>query len=238
MATRSLASPVTSDVVSPVVGSAADGFSPADMASPLAWFDSDDASTLSTTGSDVTQWDNKAGTIGNLAQATASHRYVAGSDSANGADLLTVTEGDHMEVAVSGLPTDCTIYIVFDPTTDAFYMPCSGQTGAFFFVARSGDGGGLSSSSGSPTYRINGSDVTFVNRGDAHTQISNAGGLVLLTCESVNMSIYTGFFTTIYDSDSNLSFDGNLGDVVISGAKTLTERDNVENYLMKKYGIT
>jgi hypothetical protein len=65
--------------------------SPDDISGLVLWLDADDSSTLSLSGSNVTQWDDKSGSANHAVQATSAQQPVLVTAEQNGRDVLRFT---------------------------------------------------------------------------------------------------------------------------------------------------
>ena len=65
------------------------GFNPKQVANLAAWFDADDASTITLTGSNVSEWRDKSGNGRHATQATAARQPAYTTNSLNGRPALT-----------------------------------------------------------------------------------------------------------------------------------------------------
>lgn len=74
-------------------------FDPTDPGNVGLWFDADDASTITTTGTDVTQWNDKSGNGNHAYQSTASERASSGTSTINGLNTINFDgSGEYMAI--------------------------------------------------------------------------------------------------------------------------------------------
>jgi hypothetical protein len=74
-------------------------FSPADIAGLKAWYDASDTSTISVSGSAVTQWNDKSINGYNVSQATGTKQPQSGTTTLNGKNVITFDGGDRLVAA-------------------------------------------------------------------------------------------------------------------------------------------
>lgn len=93
-------------------------FGPTDIAGCVGWWDADDATTITATGSDVTQWDDKSGAGHHFVQASAGKYPQTGTATINAKNVLSFDgTADSMSVAsFAGLngSADMTMFAVIE----------------------------------------------------------------------------------------------------------------------------
>jgi hypothetical protein len=75
-----------------LAGTPAFGFDPSSIA--WMWYDAADTSTISVSGTAVTQWNNKGASGVNLTQGTAANRPTSGTTTLNGRNVISYDGGD------------------------------------------------------------------------------------------------------------------------------------------------
>lgn len=70
-------------------------FDPADLPALIAWYDADDAATITTVAGDVSGWDDKSGNGINMIQPTAARRPMSGAVTIGGRNTITFTAADN-----------------------------------------------------------------------------------------------------------------------------------------------
>jgi hypothetical protein len=75
-----------------LAGTPAFGFNPSSIA--WMWYDAADTSTISVSGTAVTQWNNKGASGVNLTQGTAANRPTSGTTTLNGRNVISYDGGD------------------------------------------------------------------------------------------------------------------------------------------------
>ncbi len=76
-------------------------FDPSDPANLEMWFDADDTGTIATSGSDLTQWNDKSGNGYHAQQGTGSRRPTSGTSTINGKNTISFN-GSSDYLAISG----------------------------------------------------------------------------------------------------------------------------------------
>lgn len=102
------------------------------VANPFAWYDASDTSTISLSGTKVTQWNDKSANGYHLVQATNAYRPESGTQTING---LNVLQCDYISSLTSNAAasnytflnySNNTIFIVFKtdslPSTDPYWL--------------------------------------------------------------------------------------------------------------------
>jgi len=84
-------------------------FSPDDISGLQYWFDADDAASITTTGDDVTQWDDKSGN--NLHLDVISGTVQSGTRTHNGKNVIDCGPG-HFKRNSTSVPTSMSVYLV------------------------------------------------------------------------------------------------------------------------------
>jgi hypothetical protein len=82
---------------------------------PQLWLDASDLTTITLSGSNVTQWDDKSGNGRNLTQGTAAARPISGTVSQNGLNVLHFESGDvlaHSTASTWNFLHDGTQYLI------------------------------------------------------------------------------------------------------------------------------
>lgn len=83
----------------PPTKSATTAWTPANLDTNLKlWLDASDLSTLTVSGSNVTQWDDKSGTGNHVTQAISSQQFTTGTRTLNSLNVLEATSSKQMQV--------------------------------------------------------------------------------------------------------------------------------------------
>lgn len=215
------------------------GFDPASISTLVGWWDSDDISTLTLNGTDVTGWTDKTANSNDLTVAFNAPTYQANDPIANsrpsiGSPLVTGRFG----LSTSAALTVTHFYIVCyfgDGTTPTFtalnsLMSGDGNLGAFRIA-----GGG------------NGANILSSNSAFASTVSKNGAlgttiilPLPLTVCKFVSGIPRSQFYAFGYRQDSNAQgWIGSYSEIIAcNGAPTAQEETDLLNYFYNKWGIT
>jgi len=85
------------------------------IASPFSWYDAADLTTISTSGSSVTQWNDKGTNAANLTQATGANQPTSGVTTLNGKNVITFDGADNLANSTLSkfkFLSDGTVYIM------------------------------------------------------------------------------------------------------------------------------
>jgi hypothetical protein len=90
----------------------------------VGWWDADDASTITASGTAVSQWDNKGSTAVNLTQATGAAQPFTGTRTQNGRNVIEFDAAQWMEGGDNFdlLTADITLFIVAKQDTVANHV--------------------------------------------------------------------------------------------------------------------
>lgn len=117
-------------------------FNPSQIAGLMAWYDASDTSSISLSGSDVTQWNDLSGNNYNLTQGTAAYRPQSGTRTINSLNVLDYQDtNDSLAASTQNEwtfmhdATGCTIFYVANWDT----YPGAGD--GWFLVTRNAAGG-------------------------------------------------------------------------------------------------
>jgi len=218
---------------------AQDSFTPADIATEL-WLDADDASTLTMSGSNVTQWDDKSGNARHFSQGTASLQPTTGT--VNGKTSILFDEVDEQRLENGSPVWDSgthTVIEVFQPLSEFFFINplTNGDTTGFIFVAENNSSSTtLNSNMGAVTYRHNGASITFSTRDDAFNTTGQGDPKNILTSTVGDL---TTFSTAQVGRYSNIdTLNGHVCEVVVIKGDNASTIADVEGYLATKWGIS
>lgn len=76
------------NIVAGLSGAPKPPFAPTDLANLKAWYDASDTTTITVSGTAVTQWNDKSGNAYNLTQGTAAKRPQSGTRTQNGKNAI------------------------------------------------------------------------------------------------------------------------------------------------------
>lgn len=241
-------------------------FSPLDLPNLNAWWDASDVSTITESGGDVSQWDDKSGNGYHLTQGTAASQPATGANTLNGLNVLTFDgSNDSLDIASTGLGRNVsglTVYVVARlvnvTTSQEFLLNVRlGSNASRFRLlvrlaptvqklqvgGRTLDADFFASVTGTTTpastdfYTITG--VYDIANTDLYLYVDG-------TLEGTNSAYQTA--TTTSDTDSgqvsvgevsaSAAFDGDIAEVLIyHDAHDATERAQMWDYLNAKWGL-
>lgn len=93
---------------------------PTDIPNAVLWLDASDLGSISSSGSNVTQWNDKSGAANHFAQGTIGSQPQTGTSSVNGLNTLTFSGSQHLlgpSAVLSGGDDEYTYFAVWNPTT-------------------------------------------------------------------------------------------------------------------------
>lgn len=218
--------------------SAPAAFTPDDLSNPFFWYDFTDNSTITTAGGSITAVSDKfAATSNDAADETNSPTHVSGSN--------MVTSGSASEgifvPATFGATTEANLFIVVDTSDTAFLLLSAGNNGSTYAVAgQSGSSTStIDSNVGTPSYRLDGSAVSFSTRGDVYTQIADGSKHIVAIIGADYPSGIQMAFGDYSNNTAGFSVAANWYEIIcVTGTMPTSERDDLENYLANKHSIT
>lgn len=214
---------------------------PASIADLFLWYDAADTATITESGGNVSQWDDKSGNDNHLVQATAAAQPLTGDDTLNGRNVLSFVTNNFMDTSSN-------------VTLDSSFT-C-------FIVVNNVDVSGVGNED---LFRIGISGaVTYVNAVSSNQWAMFNGAVLQSTYDATNDS---GIITSIYNSTSSTlrhtgvvvasgdsgadsttgilticnkkNYNGDLAEVLFyDRVLTSDEVDRVESYLMSKWGLS
>jgi len=223
-------------------------WTPAQFASDV-WIDVADASTITHSGGDVSQWDDKSGNGRNATQGTGSNQPVVGTKFINGLDAIEFDgANDHLDVSTIGTGEDITLVAVWQQQANVVGVS------VFLGEASSNDGIGIGYNNSSTKYNAfvyggpseeqtgQAINVTKIQVG-THTAAGNVdlfmNGTQLGPTSGSSLNITNGVVTIGQSNNNNgHTIEGMIGEVLVF-ARVLTteERQLVEGYLAWKWGL-
>jgi hypothetical protein len=234
------------------------GFSPL-LLSPFLWLDASDPSTITTSGSSVSQWNDKSGNARNVTQATAASQPTLLTSAQNGLNTIQFDgSNDWLARAATGFPTTGSRHMFAA-------VKYTGSASGYQHIAIWGNSTDtLNSSWGLVTSRIS---TSYYGRVHIWANPSNSPlttqTLATNTWHEINAS-YNGASTTIYANGTqgetksvtlttlvNQNFvvgartfspaeywTGEIGEIILYDYVLSTQqRQDIESYLKLKWGI-
>ena len=218
-------------------------WTPADLPGLALWLDGADIdgdgiaeglleSGVTQTGG-IAIWTDKSGNGRNAVQADVALQPMLIEGGLNGLSLLRFdTARDSLTLSsLTALGTEATVTTVQTPQDKQwFILNGSGYLAGGF----DGNGGGLNSNVGNPTYVLNGQTSFLQNWDVVHDAL--AGRASILVSESVNLSSWSTARLSGYDV--NWDYSGDLPEVVMTqGPISEADRQRLEGYLAWKWGL-
>lgn len=224
-------------------------FLPTDLPNCVLWLDGADVSSMTLSGSTVSQWNDKSGNGYNMTQVTSSQYPTLGT-STNGNRMLTFTQGSStvLSNAIFGTCMGSRVATYF--LVEYNMTASSGNPGPFGYVSsgagnnygivmqyNTGFTGGLQpfqsviSSFTSSTPRI---DYLY-----AQSNGTNMVGFVNGTSATVSATTYGGYSGAFYVGyATNGYISGNICELLVYNvALSESQRQQVEGYLAWKWGV-
>jgi len=84
-----------------IASSKASAFNPLSIANCKLWLDASDTATISLSGNDVTQWNDKSGNSKNVTQSTSARRPSSGINTINSKNVVTFGGDDLLQAATA-----------------------------------------------------------------------------------------------------------------------------------------
>lgn len=220
----------------------ATGFSPKQIAGLQLWLDASDLSSIST-GTGVSEWRDKSATGSKWVQATANNQPATGTQSMNGKNVL-VFDGSNdalstFEPLATSMPV--TMFIVQRIVAKSDFGMTYAMTG-FNYIGQSSTTGKIIWSFGGGTFAEGPTDVSGTNViTTCVVPASGAGdGFIngVRVAGNSNKPVLTG---THYLGRFQFGNNGNVWIAEVlsyAAALSTSQRQKVESYLGKKWGIT
>lgn len=230
---------------------------PKQISGCVLWLDASDSSSVVLTSGKVSQWSDKSGNLNHVTQSNASYRPNYVSNSINNLNTIYFTQSSGTNLRKTNFPADTTktVFLVFN----AKYGPSNARILNFSYGTATADfgvytqnsyknyflysnsGGGASSFTGSG-YVDNNNIITITQNGyAANSTTLYENGKVLGTFSPNTTSTWDDAGLTIGGNGNTTSgenFTGNVGELIIYNSVLSTkEREQIENYLSKKWRI-
>ena len=211
-------------------------WTPADI-SLAAWIDPSDSTTVTLSGGEIQQIDDKSGN-GNHAVFKTPNSDVLTQGTQNGLDTVSSTDDDARLEIVNGLTATYVAFFVGFTSDDRYILLADSVSSARFLGgADSGSGGNTENTIAVSAYYANGTEVSGSTRGDLHTAFGSA---FVASAHSLDLSFFTSDLALFwFASSGGFEYTGDYGDFVLIDEDNLTEevRHKVEGYLAHKWGL-
>jgi hypothetical protein len=241
------------------------GFDPRSVSGCSLWLDAADTSSMTLSGSSVTQWNDKSGNGLNVSAASSQPTYV--TNGLNGLGTLAFNGGQNLSAGsvtagkllgnTGGSSTFC-VFSVSDNTAGSF--PISWDDGSYTYrYIITWDSSGIifdlgDSSAGVSNRRITipSSSITFANNTYYLVSFWQSGGSAVLNVSGGAYTITTssGFTGNIptstsrtfnvgtYVNTSTYNMKGNIAEVLIYNNHIPSNFRQIEGYLAHKWGLS
>lgn len=211
------------------------------------WLDSDDFSTITLNGSNVSQWDDKSGNDNHFAQSIASSQPLYTGQTINGVQAIDFDgSNDYLHNLALSINLPITVFIVIkqdsDPGEDADTIYDSSTGRALFaydgrsiadFYRIATTGGSIIKSEA--TANLTPHYYTFVYNG-ASSEMSRDG--VLLNSGDVGLPSASDFYLGSNITGTANFLDGKIGEFIIyERVLDSGEINQVESYLSNKWSL-
>lgn len=144
---------------------------------------------------------------------------------------------DYLVATVNGLSSTTVNALAFNPGADTAYIATSLSSSIYWHYTQIGNPGGFDSGVGSPSYRLNGADIVYTNRGDTHSNWANNDNISIV--QNLNLPSTASFYLFNYATFSGLYTQGKMyGALLLDRALTTDELADLESYLAAKSGVT
>ena len=229
-------------------------FSPQCITGLALWLDSADPSSMTFSGSSVTQWNDKSG---NSRNATILSGYTGATYSSTQNGLYFPNSTTGYETSYSANPTNETMFVVFNNPSPSFYnnMVIGGPPGARALS------GGYSGTTGVGACSYLDNEVTWSGIASMPASTYTSGSTVIITGQVINSSsssisqnggtIYTASGTafdfatvnTYIGTDTGYSpplfyYIGYIMEIIFyNSVLSTSQRQQVEGYLAVKWGL-
>ena len=220
-------------------------FSPISL-SPLLWLDASDASTITSSGGAVSQWDDKSGNGYDVTQGTASNQPATGATTINSLNVLDFDGNDYLNGTATAMGSaDRTIFVVVDSNNTSGWYFTFGQSGV------SGERFGLT---GQIAVRVNSGYVIYTTAiplsptilaftstdGTIQNVECRVNGAALSVGSTASRTLATAAQVQVgADGGTGYGFNGSIAEIiVVQDTLTATEISDTETYLADKWGIT
>ena len=220
------------------------GFVPSDVAGLLAWFQADNAGSITSSGGAVSQWNDLSGNGNHLTQAAGANQPTTGTRTVNGRNVIDFDgTGDYLDVTMTSDATPYTFIFVglFDTTAV--------QQNVIDAVGSSNRAVVLCSNAG--VYGLYAATLTA----SAVAPSTTNAGIVASIFNGASSAMYVDGGTSIISGnpfegnfvgltlgarhDGNLNFNGVIGEVLIyDSALPSTDLNSIGDYLATRWGMT
>ena len=223
------------------LGSLSQLWTPAQISTAL-WLDAADSSTITTVGGAVSQWNDKSGNGRNATQATASNRPVLSANELNGLPVVRFTQSSYHFLSVTLNNFQSTFIVYTDSSTSAFTTPlgCLFSNGGPYHGNVTA--GGIFTTDWTHAQTLNGENFangTSIGNGTTYGRPTTATIFSFIATAAYTATNGLRFIGRDPGGFTDRAINGIVAEIVIlSGAATTLNRQQVEGYLAHKWGLT
>jgi len=240
--------------VSSSSSSSSRGFNPLDV-SPVGWWDATDSDTITDSGGNVSQWDDKSGNNYDVTQGSGSDQPITGTRNINGLNILDFPQKELSINSRLGLGANpdvmIAVVIVVDSsvTSDDRWCGFSGNVTNSIKVSVGSDGWAWRYNNGNDKYTpvtLSTPTITVMTRpqggtyGDARCFVNGVEQAESVQTNPTSIPNDTTQLFEIGDGDvggGNKRFDGAIGELIVVEDETLDTRQKLEGYLAWKWSL-
>jgi hypothetical protein len=228
-------------------------FSPDSVAELIMWLDANDTSTITETSGSVSQWDDKSGNENHVTQSSGIRQPLTNFRQLNNRNVITFGESGISELEANGfesnlqIANDFSIFIVFQSDRNDSFMAllsCATNTNDRFTIGTNDSGDvAFASYDGAFTSKATAVDQDSPYVIEGHHSSSNIitsylNGAEMYQTTTPGTAPNQGFSIGLRP-DGNNGLEGVIGEVLVySRLLNEAERNNIENYLLQKWGIS
>jgi hypothetical protein len=226
-------------------------FNPFAFGDCALWLDAADSNTLTLSGSNVMQWNDKSGSNNHATQTSAANRPVY--DSTNKALNFTAASSNFLNLPSNALPTGNNSYAYFIVCSIASLTACTLIAGGGFgtnnwtFIFRSDTSTGRLVQSWwnneqftpSNTYTVNQRFIAEAIYTSAVVRSTFVNGTQVATSTIFGTRVQPGSPNYIgVGSNASVDFmDGTISEIIVCGGLSTFQRQQLEGYLARKWGL-
>jgi hypothetical protein len=221
-------------------------FVPLDIPDCALWLDAADPSTLTLSGSNVTQWNDKSGNGRNATQPSATSRPAYGTTNGRTAIVFSGSPTFMVLPSITIIPISIFVVTAFTQNINNTFLLALGNTnGAAIYVREQFSPDVFGIDNGTSGYNSSIKDLN--TRVWSFTLPASANGVFLLDGNVIASSGFTFNANTTFANNTlgawnQQSNDGNvragISEVLIySSALTTPQRQQIEGYLSRKWGL-
>ena len=208
------------------------------------WYDASDASTITESAGDVSQWDDKSGNAYHLTQSNGTYKPTTGTRTINSLNVLDFATGDFIDVnTATSYSQPNTIFLVYEldsqgsGVANGVFCDGFGASNRHLIAYapnywRNYAGTQISSSAG-PSLASEQSTHIF----NTTTSSIRVNGAVAVASASLGTQALSGLAVGRFSWGTAGNIDGGLAEIIIyNAAVSADDIDSIETYLQSKWG--